>query len=289
MNKTILYLVIIIFPFICKGESDIDNYYQRMIKDIRPLFQENDTIPYDSLSSYNSIEANYKSLQNLSNVKDQFFFIYLSKGLMGSKIKKISVKDPKYIGMGGYRSVRILTTNELDSIEKWWNDNSSYLSTDFLEDAIISRNALPYRERIRSIKNRLEFRRKMLKDFSTDTINSKPMNDDRAEIKFGLRSLQEAFNQCHNSSPHYIVEAIVPDMQGQVFVYIIKRLMSGEKYKSSTPITREEYEELKDWWFINGKNVSHDQYFNICFETFDDVSDITRYVYDDSDLPDESY
>lgn len=283
MKKSIFYLVIILFPFICKGESDIDNYYRRMIKDIRPLFQNN-TIPLDSLSHSNSISENYDNLHDLSKITDQIFFIYLSKSLMGRKIKRVSVKDPRYVAMGGYRDVRILTSKELNSIEKWWNDNSIYLSTDFLEDAVTSRNALPYMASTKSLKKRLDFRRKMLKEFSHDTINSKLNNDDKNAIKFGLRSLQEAFYQNH-VQPSTIVEAVVPDMQGQVFVYIIKKLMTGEEYQSNTPITREEYEELKDWWFINGKNVSQDQYSDILFETVENVNDLTRYIYDDEELP----
>lgn len=266
MKKTIFYLIIILFPFICKGESDIEYYAKRMINDIRPLFQENDTIFIDTLKGFDDLRdrkgQNYNNLHVLTKLKDQYFFIFLSKSLMGSKDNCIEVKDPA-VWCTGIRKVGILTSQEVDSIEKWWNDNSIYLSTDFLEDAVFSRQALPYMARTRSIKNRLDFRRKMLQEVNPESrgMESKNELETNEFLKDGLQILQETFNQLYNT-PFYgsIVESVVPCIWGQTFIYISRGLMSGENYELNTPVTREEFDEMKDWWFLNGHNIDKNKY-----------------------------
>ena len=48
-----------------------------------------------------------------------------------------------------------------------------------------------------------------------------------------------------------IIESIIPrDFQSN-YVYTLKRLMTGERYDVLTPVSREEFEDMRDWWFIN--------------------------------------
>lgn len=297
MKKTIFYLIIILFPFICKGESDIEYYAKRMINDIRPLFQENDTIFIDTLKGFDDLRdrkgQNYNNLHVLTKLKDQYFFIFLSKSLMGSKDNCIEVKDPA-VWCTGIRKVGILTSQEVDSIEKWWNNNSIYLSPDFLEDAVFSRQALPSMTRTRSIKNRLDFRRKMLQEVNPESrgMESKNELETNEFLKDGLQILQETFNQLYNT-PFYgsIVESVVPCIWGQTFIYISRGLMSGENYELNTPVTREEFDEMKDWWFLNGHNIDKNKYLYLYIDAIGDIQGMGMYyqMYYDADLPDEIY
>ncbi len=292
MTRTLFYLVIILFPFICKGESNIDNYYQRMIKDIRPLFQGKDTIPLNSIKGYKGdwktfVDKNYKNLHNLSNAKNQYFFIYLSKSLMGIKDQRVNIPDSRY--PVGFREEKILTAQEFDKIEKWWNENAIYLTTDFLEDAFFSRNVLPYIARTKSIKKRLDYRRKMLKENGSDSCQMEmyAFLEKNRELKDGLISLQKTFNQFFEYlNDEYIIETVVPTFIGQVFIYKMKAIMFGETYEPNTPVTREEFDEIKDWLFLNAKSVRNSQFPTHSFTV--GLLILDKEYYDD-ELPDESY
>ncbi len=62
--------------------------------------------------------------------------------------------------------------------------------------------------------------------------------------------------------------------------------MFGETYEPNTPVTREEFDEIKDWLFLNAKSVRNSQFPTHSFTV--GLLILDKEYYDD-ELPDESY
>lgn len=287
MRVIAIIITMMCLPLVSKGDAEIESYYKRMVKELRPMFAQRDTVFMDAFKGFDdhsTLDRNRENLNQLDEIKDEYFFIFLSKSLMGRKERIVTYKDPR-VWCIQTADRQIMTSQDLDSIESWWDRNHAVLSTDFLEDAVFSRMILPCMTRTRSIKSRLDVRRA---GFRPDSLTDSSLLSKKDVLVDGLKSLQRTFNP-YVAPLRTIIESAIPNSQGQSFVYITKGLMSGERYKSNTPVTREEFDEMKDWWFLNGKNVTDAQYYELWSELSDDILSLENVWYYDKDLPDESY
>lgn len=87
------------------------------------------------------------------------------------------------------------------------------------------------------------------KQFSTIKTNNYLQNPKHRELFKTLLRTQEYIHLIFTDN--IIIESIIPrDFQSN-YVYTLKRLMTGERYDVLTPVSREEFEDMRDWWFIN--------------------------------------
>lgn len=158
------------------------------------------------------------------------------------------------------------TQNDVETISQWWDKNDIAIDSDFMADILWYKRTLsrfefmltPYenygiklRERL---NDRIIYRQSKTILCNDDNINidsASSWNNDRELLKIQQKRIQEIFN-----NDNTFIESIIPFQEMKFYVYISKKLMTGEVYDMLTPISRKEFEDMEDWWFVNGCDVS---------------------------------
>ena len=282
MRVTIFFLSIL-FYLTSEAQSFYHEYYYNMISTLRTTLMDRDTLwlkelPKSSYVDSDTIFSCYRWYQKPLNLDliencvsgksdDARLFYEFSMTLIDSL----------------FYDRKICTKNEIDSIESWWKRNEMVITPDFLRDILWTMGTVfnyldgwefyfkseHQDSAIQRIFDRIANRQK--KKFSTTKTNSYLLNPKHKEWFEYLLSIQDSIQ--HVFTDHIIIESIIPRNYHSTYVYTLKKLMTGESYNPLTPVSRNEFEDMRDWWFINIDTIDFEKvrkYFY--FYNFDEQS-----------------
>ena len=243
MRKLIIILLLLNAYNLTYSSSLYSNYKERMLGVI-----------YDSLGKQNGIQIDMFPIiqSDYDSEKEQFrsgtsndvrLFLRLSSMMIDS------------IQWGESFSV-----NDIERISKWWDKNYHIITPEFAEDIIWYKNTLNRLEFFlnddewdklhQRLLSRIQFREKK-ELFCGEVVDMDKNYFDKSDINSQQKILQEIFN-----SDKALINSIVPYIDTKFYVFISKKLMSANEYKILTPVSRYEFEDMMDWWFVNGCAVS---------------------------------
>ncbi len=78
--------------------------------------------------------------------------------------------------------------------------------------------------------------------------------------------LQDLFNS--DEGRYSSVDAVIPRGTGARYVYITRKLMDRDEYDFESAITRKEFEDMMDWWFVNGCNIDLSEIERLNYEWY---------------------
>lgn len=156
------------------------------------------------------------------------------------------------------------TRNDIDTISKWWDENEALISPDFMQDLLyyyrllsswdfLTMHSEQQADSIRlRLQERLAYRKTKHKFCETDYMippEGKVLQSTNLELIMFQNKLQHIFNQKdeYNST----IESVIPRGYLRMYIYITKKLMNNEQWDFTSPITRKEFEDMMDWWFVN--------------------------------------
>ncbi|MDE6485722.1 MAG: hypothetical protein K2L14_10070 [Duncaniella sp.] len=259
--KFAVSLFLIIFNLIASAQSIYHDYQSKMIDKLKTLLENNDSLIWNSLpiASYTSdtlpknlynreleLEIHEKCITGES--EDVRYFLGISS-MLTSSIEA---------------HLHVFTKNDIDSIESWWKSNEGVVTPDFLKDILWTYGKIfldygfyhkgDFRDSaIHRITERIKNRHKTpYRDIKPIYNSIFPKSN---SIKQNIFAIQENIHRYFIDDA--IIESIIPTGTQTEYVYLTKKLMSGEEYQNFTPVSRKEFEDMRDWWFVNSEMVDN--------------------------------
>lgn len=248
--KHLLALFIVIFCIIPVYASDLYHDYQvDMNRRLKAVIGDRESFSPDELPKPDHVTDNIHEEVIAGKSDDVELFLNMSSMLTDTLF---------YIGKKEfYRS-------NLDSIAAWWDRNESVISPDFMKD-IMWTFTYVYQgyefmlcsDMQASSSKRLNQRvaarhEKPSRDIAPLYNKLFPASNDWKE------TLLKAQAQLHTLfTGSTIIESIIPTALQSIYVYVTRRLMSGDEYEPFTPVTRKDFEDMRDWWFVNSRMVDN--------------------------------
>ncbi len=268
-NMSRFFILVIIFTlynnsFAC---SIYHSYEQEMIHTLTELLGDRNSVPIRELLTDKDLDAQKSIIDDSINGKNMGIFndaiIFLK---ISNLLNPLSQWPESY------------TRNDVETMSQWWERNDIAIDSDFLADVLwydktLSRFEfmLPVFEKYgNKLRERLNDRiinrhsKLIFCDDENDTIEDVSTTNNLKEfLNIQQKKLQELFN-----NDNMYIESIIPFQEMKFYVYISKKLMYNEEYNMSTPVSRKEFEDMEDWWFVNSCEVSDSTIHNI-FNEYD--------------------
>lgn len=263
-----IYFFVFLFYLTSNAQSFYHDYYNNMISSLRATLMDRDTL------WLNEIKPDTLAFPALNEAFKQD---HIEKCISGKSDDVLYFYDISMTLVDRlYYDRKVCTKNEIDSIESWWKRNEMVITPDFLRDILWTIHTVydygsldwvyylkPKRqdEAMQRIFDRIKYRQK--KQYSPTETNSYLLRPNDRELFEALLSSQEEIHRIFTD--HIIVESIIPRYFHANYVYTLKKLMTGERYDTLTPVSRREFEDMRDWWFINIDTIDFkivNEYYN---------------------------